>query len=274
MKITYYGTSASEAWPALFCGCRACGLARKLGGKNIRSRSQALVDTSLLLDFPPDTGYHVQHLGLNLRPVRTVLITHSHHDHFFPYDLGMRMPGFAEGLGEYRLLVYGNETTEAKFREASKLYQGIGEFVEFRKIQPFETFFTEDRYEVTSLLADHNQPEKSLMYLIKKEGRQLLYAHDTGIFPECTWEFLEGTHLDFVSLDCTALSRDWRQGHMGFKAVDEVRDRLRQMGCVGRDTLVALNHFAHFGDFTHEKICEMENPKGYEVAYDGCSFEF
>ena len=141
MKITYYGTSASEAWPALFCGCRACGLARKLGGKNIRSRSQALVDTSLLLDFPPDTGYHVQHLDLNLGPVRTVLITHSHHDHFFPYDLGMRMPGFAEGLGDYRLLVYGNETTEAKFREASKLYQGIGEFVEFRKIQPFETFF-------------------------------------------------------------------------------------------------------------------------------------
>lgn len=113
-----------------------------------------------------------------------------------------------------------------------------------------------------------------LMYLIKKEGHHLLYAHDTGIFPECTWKFLEGTHLDFVSLDCTALSRDWRQGHMGFQAVDEVRDRLRNMKCIKEHTLVVLNHFAHFGDFTHEKICEMENPKGYEVAYDGCSFEF
>lgn len=274
MKITYYGTSASEAWPALFCGCQACMMARKLGGRNIRSRSQALIDTSLLLDFPPDTSYHVQHLNLNLGLVRTVLITHSHHDHFFPYDLGMRMPGFAERLRDWKLLVYGNETTEAKFQEASGLYQGIEKFVEFKKIQPFETFFTEDGYKVTSLLADHNQPEKSLMYLVKKGGHQLLYAHDTGIFPESTWKFLEGTYLDFVSLDCTALSRDWRQGHMGFEAVDQVRDRLREMKCVGEDTLVVLNHFAHFGDFTHDKICEIENPKGYEVAYDGCSFEF
>ena len=115
--------------------------------------------------------------------------------------------------------------------------------------------------------------EKSLIYLIKKEEKQILYAHDTGIFPECTWKFLEGIRLDFVSLDCTALSRDWRQGHMGFEAVDEVRDRLKAAGCVGRNTRLVLNHFAHFGDFTHEKICETENPKGYEVAYDGCIFE-
>ncbi|MCI8517948.1 MAG: hypothetical protein HFG75_13950 [Hungatella sp.] len=272
MKITYYGTSASEAWPALFCSCQACLLAKKLGGKNIRSRSQALIDTSLLIDFPPDTGYHVQHLDLKLQQVRTLLITHSHHDHFFPYDIGMRMPGFAEGIGERRLLVYGNETTQAKFQEAVRLYRGIERFVEFRRLEPFETFFTEDGYEVTSLLADHNQLEKSLMYLVKRDAGQILYAHDTGIFPECTWKFLEGSRLDLVSLDCTALSRDWRQGHMGFGAVDEVRDRLREMGCIGEGTRLVLNHFAHFGDFTHEKICEMENPKGYEVAYDGCVF--
>ena len=58
MKITYYGTSASEAWPALFCECEACRLARKYGGKNVRSRSQTLIDDTLLLDFPPDTNYH------------------------------------------------------------------------------------------------------------------------------------------------------------------------------------------------------------------------
>lgn len=274
MKITYYGTSASEAWPALFCSCQACRLARKLGGKNIRSRSQALVDTSLLIDFPPDTSYHVQHLNLDLQPVRTLLLTHSHHDHFFPYDIGMRMPGFAEGVEDSRLLVYGNETTQGKFLEAAKMYPGIDQFVEFRKIQPFQSFPTEDGYEVTSLLADHNQPEKSLMYLIRKDEKQMLYAHDTGIFPESTWKFLEGVRLDFVSMDCTALSRDWKQGHMGFAAVDQTRDRLGEMGCLGPDTLVVLSHFAHFADFTHDKICEMENPKGYQVAYDGCFFTF
>lgn len=273
MKITYYGTSASEAWPALFCSCQACLQAKRLGGKNIRSRSQALIDTTLLIDFPPDTSYHVQHLHLNLQQVRTLLITHSHHDHFFPYDMGMRMSAFAEGTMDHKLLAYGNETTEKKYLESVTLYEGIGQFVEFRRIAPFETIVTEDGYQVTALLADHNQPEQSLMYLIKKGGRLMLYAHDTGIFPECTWEYLEGTRLDLVSLDCTALSRDWRQGHMGFQAVDQVGRRLKEMGCVRPDTKMVLSHFAHFGDFTHDKICEIENPKGYEIAYDGCFFE-
>ena len=112
-----------------------------------------------------------------------------------------------------------------------------------------------------------------MMYLIQREGKQILYAHDTGIFPESTWKFLEGKHLDLVSLDCTGLSRDWRKGHMGFQAVDEVRDRLKRIGCIDENTKLVLNHLAHHGDFTHEKICALENPKGYEVAYDGCFFE-
>lgn len=274
MKITYYGTSASEAWPALFCNCQACSLARKYGGKNIRTRSQTLIDTTLLIDFPPDTNYHAQILHLNLQTVRTLLITHSHHDHFFPYDICMRSSDFASGTSGSRLSVYGNETTEKEFRQAALICDNIGQFVTFRRLEPFEHVFTEDGYEVTALLADHNQPEKSLMYLISREGRTLFYAHDTGIFPECTWRFLEGKKVDFVSLDCTALSRNWQRGHMGFEAVDTVKERLTEMGCIGPETILTLNHFAHLGNFTHDRICEIENPKGYQVAYDGCFYEF
>ena len=264
MKITYYGTSASEAWPALFCDCRACELARKYGGKNIRSRSQALVDDSILLDFPPDTNYHAQVLGL----------THSHHDHFFPYDICMRNKAYAEGLGEEKLLVCGDEVIQRRLLEAAKICGDFGAYITFHLMQPFETIETADGYTVTSLLADHNQPEKSLLYLIEKDGKALFYAHDTGIFPEETWKFIEGRKFDYVSLDCTALSRDWRQGHMGFQAVDEVCERLRSMHCIDEHTILTLNHLAHFADFTHEKICGLENPKGYQVAYDGCFFEF
>lgn len=273
MKITYYGTSASEAWPALFCNCMACELARLYGGKNIRTRSQSLIDESLLIDFSPDTNYHVQMMGLNLRKVKTLLLTHSHHDHFFPYDIFMRNPGFAEGLNESKMHVYGNETIKERLSEALEIIGGKGERVEFHLLQPFDMFRTEDGYLVTALLADHNQPEKSLMYTIEREGKQILYAHDTGYFPECTWEFIEGRKFDLVSLDCTALSRDWRTGHMGFASVDEVKERLKKMDCITDKTILVLNHLAHYGEFTHEKICEIENPKGYEVAYDGCSFE-
>ncbi len=274
MQITYYGTSASEAWPALFCSCRACELARKYGGKNIRTRCQALVDTSLLIDFPPDTNYHAQQYHLNLQAVKTLLITHSHHDHFFPQDICMRTSNFAEGTEGSKLFVYGNDTIEKGFREAASIHSNIDDFIVFHRLEPFDTIRTEEGYEVTALLADHNQPEKSFLYIIKKDNKQMLYAHDTGIFPECTWDRLEGKRFDFVSLDCTALSRDWRRGHMGFAAVDEVRDRMEEMGCIDSKTIIALSHFAHWADFTHDKICEEENPKGYQVAYDGCRYEF
>lgn len=81
MKIKYLGTGAFEGMPALFCGCEVCKRARAAGGKNIRSRSQALVNDELLLDFNADTCMHFQRYGLDLGKVRACLITHSHCDH-------------------------------------------------------------------------------------------------------------------------------------------------------------------------------------------------
>lgn len=274
MRITYYGTAASEAWPALFCGCRACELARKYKGKNIRTRSQALIDKSLLIDFPPDTNYHAQYLGLKLAAVKSLLITHSHHDHFFPYDICMRNPNYAEKLGQESLHVYGNKVIGERFKKASAICQDTEKYVTFHEMTPFETIHTADGYTVTSLLADHNQPEEALMYMIEKAGKRLLYAHDTGIFPESTWDYIKGMYFDLISLDCTALSRNWRKGHMGFDAVDEVKRRMVMMGCASRDSVFILSHLAHFNDFTHDKICELEEPKGYTVAYDGYFRDF
>ena len=51
MRLTYLGTAAAEGFPAIFCNCEYCNEARRLGGKNIRTRSQALVNDDLLIDF-------------------------------------------------------------------------------------------------------------------------------------------------------------------------------------------------------------------------------
>ena len=59
MKIKFLGTAAAEAMPAPFCVCENCKRAMKLGGRNIRTRSQALVDDALLIDFPCDTYFHM-----------------------------------------------------------------------------------------------------------------------------------------------------------------------------------------------------------------------
>ena len=73
----------------MFCTCEACKRARALGGKNIRTRSQAIVDNTVLIDLPPDTYLHVLREGMTIDAVESVLITHSHQDHFYPMELLM-----------------------------------------------------------------------------------------------------------------------------------------------------------------------------------------
>ena len=78
MKLTYYGTGAGAGIPEIFCDCRVCRYAREKGGKEIRSRSQAVIDGVLSLDYPVDTFLHTAFYGLDMRKVKNVLITHGH----------------------------------------------------------------------------------------------------------------------------------------------------------------------------------------------------
>ena len=83
MKIQFLGTAAYDVIPSLFCKCDTCMRARKLRGRNIRSRSQALVNDDLLLDFNPDTVMHFQRFEIDPNKITTCLITHSHEDHLY-----------------------------------------------------------------------------------------------------------------------------------------------------------------------------------------------
>ena len=63
MRIRYLGTAAAEGFPAVFCNCAACKMARELG--ELRTRSQALIDETLLVDLPPETYYHTVRFGID-----------------------------------------------------------------------------------------------------------------------------------------------------------------------------------------------------------------
>jgi glyoxylase-like metal-dependent hydrolase (beta-lactamase superfamily II) len=81
MNITFLGTAAAEGFPAVFCNCGYCREARRLGGKNIRTRSQTLINDDLLIDLPADTYSHFLYNGICGDTIRNLLITHSHADH-------------------------------------------------------------------------------------------------------------------------------------------------------------------------------------------------
>lgn len=279
MKLTYFGTAAAEGWPALFCRCEACAAARKLGGKNIRTRSQSLVNDDLLIDFPADTYDHMLHGGLNLDAVRYLLVTHAHEDHFYPEDLANRQEPYASPRAPHVLEAYGNDAVCAAYhRVASIGYNAaLPDVVSMTEVQPYEAYII-GRYTVYPMLADHNQVEKCLIYVIKENdtGKTLLYAHDTGYLVDSVWDFIteKGFVFDLVSLDCTHGKEPARRNHMGLQTDAEIKERLIREGHATESTVFVVNHFSHNCNYlTHEEIEQDAKQYGMLVSYDTMSVE-
>lgn len=263
MYITYLGTAAAEGVPAIFCDCEHCRYARAAGGKEIRMRSGALIDGKLKLDFGPDAYAQSLRFGLSYVPVEHVLITHSHSDHFVPLDLQRICPPNAHRKAP--LTVYGN----ARIGEglAPHLKEGL---LSFKQLRPFETYEI-DGYKVTPLQAVHalNSGEEPLFYLIEKNGRSLLYGHDTDFFTDADFDFLKDRRINLISMDCTnGVLTDIRYiGHMGINKNIALREKLLSIGAADENTTFIANHFSHNGLVSHAEM-EKRLP-GFLVSYDG-----
>ncbi len=279
MKITYYGTAAAEGVPALFCECETCKAAKRNGGKDIRTRSQALIDDGLLIDFPADTYMHMLYGGLPLTKIAHCLITHAHSDHLYIDDFSMRGRGFAPvtAEGAETLHVYGSEMVKRAM--AGELYCRFSQEkrVEFHQLSAFETYKI-NGYAVIPLHANHDIYAAPFIYIIAKDGKTLLYGNDTGIFPDATWKYLEksGIKFDYVSLDCTSgIAPMNYDSHMNLERNLIVRDRFYALGLADDGTIFCSNHFSHNGghilydDFTAEA-----SKHGFLMSYDGMSYEF
>ena len=53
--IQLLGSAAAEAIPAIFCDCRICREAWRLGGKDVRMRTAYKLNDHVRVDFGPDT---------------------------------------------------------------------------------------------------------------------------------------------------------------------------------------------------------------------------
>lgn len=271
MNIKFLGTAAAEGWPALFCECEYCVKARENGGKNIRTRSSCIIDEKYMVDFPPDTYMHVLNNKLNLNKVEHLIITHSHEDHFYPEDIHMRKEPYAHIYSNKLLRVYGNSNVKKRFIDTD-VEKDQNNRIVFNEIYPYKEYQMGEAI-VVPLLADHKPDEKCFIYLIKLNGRTLLYGNDSGYFPEKTWEFLKSIHIDVSILDCTDGPGKCVNYHMGFPAVLTVKKRLIEQGCKNQDTKFIITHFSHNGKYLHEELVNMASPHGFIVAYDGMEIQ-
>ena len=282
MKLTYLGTAAAEAVPGLFCECSFCQKARKAGGKEWRRRSGAIVNDDLMIDFSPDVYTGTRSLGICLSKLKYVIFTHSHSDHFTPYELEFRTaPVYAVLPAEKeKLHIYGNKKIEEKMTGIYGTDMSRCGF-DFTFVPPYQPF-TAGEYTITPISVIHCPPEDAYIYLIEHKGVKLLYANDTGIFTDAAFDYLKGIKLDIVSLDCTLGHSKYYTGHMGFAANLKVKEILTENGCVKDDTVFISHHFSHNGlradepgdvDWTYENFMKMAEPHGFIMSYDGLVVE-
>lgn len=275
MRIKYLGTAAAEGWPGVFCRCDACERARREGGRNLRTRSQAVIDGELLVDLPPDTYWHTQKDGLDLPTISEMLVTHSHDDHFYPRELTYRMQPYAYGLPG-KLNLYGNETAQAAFLRDCPPPSNPDDLpyaAYYHPVEPFAPFMA-GGYLITALLANHDKEERCYNYIIERDGKRLLYANDTGLYPRETWDYLSGRRFDLASMDCTTGSEKDGGYHMGIEDNIEMAGRLEALGCVDAQTILVATHFSHNGRLLYNELVERMAPHRFLVAYDGFEVEF
>ena len=275
MKLKYLGTAAAEGYPAMFCNCENCQKAIARGGKNVRSRSQAIIDDTLLIDYPCDTYYHAMLNGINLHDIRYCLITHVHRDHLYPVDLIYFKPGFSHPDNDFMLNMYGSEDVEKTL--AAVLPETVKKHLTVNVVKPYKPFKV-GNYTVTALKAYHGT-DNPYIYVISDRDRTILYAHDTDIPRDEDFEYMKanGMHFDLVTMDCTegAYEDLSYHGHMCLGRNVACKERLLSEGLIDENTVVVLNHFSHNGKYSnYDEFEPIAKAQGFETSFDGMEITF
>lgn len=273
MKFKYLGTAAYEGIPALFCECDICRAAREIRGRELRTRSQAILDGELLLDFPADTLCHFLKYGIGWRDIKWCLITHSHSDHLYPEDIESAGKGYCGVLSQ----PVNFFSARAGFEKIEEILRrpGMEGRAELEEVFPGKEFSAGD-YRVLPLWANHDSASSPVVYAVERRGKRILYAHDTGVLSEQTCKALEsGGRFDFVSLDCTGgFLKGMTEGHLCLGTAREMFGRLTCAGLIDSDTVRAVSHFSHNGGALHCALCREAEKDGIIVAYDGLEIDF
>ncbi len=275
MKLKYLGTAAAEGIPALFCNCKICQNALKKRGKEIKTRSQAILDDRILIDFPPDTYMHMLYENIDLKRIRTLIITHSHFDHLNEKDFWCRNEGIANQISEEPLHIYATSSAVQRIQQVIVTDMQGSNRIATHEITPFVPFEAEG-YRFIPLKANHDPNADPVIYIIEKGEKTMLYANDTGVFPPETVAYLNqyDRRFDLISLDCTGMLQHYRNGHMSLDTDVEMYEMLKTAGRCDADTIVYLNHFSHNGYATHEELVAAAKNYDFHVSYDGCEVDF
>ncbi len=277
MKLTFLGTAAAEGVPAVFCNCDTCRRAKERGGKDIRTRSQILIDGDTLFDFPMDTYMHMLRYKLDLSAVKRVLITHAHMDHCYPQEFIMRGGPFAHDLTEKEVEIICNGTVAEMFLAdtAREIRPDVAETIKVTVVKPYDVINRGDMT-IIPLPAKHTAGEECLVYYVERGGAGALFLNDTGVLDADVYRGLRdtGAMLDVAAFDCTyGAIRHGPGRHMGLYDVADQIEIMEGVGLFKSGAKKIATHFSHNTDLDYAGMCSAALPYGITVAYDGMTVE-
>lgn len=266
LEFLFLGTAAAEGYPGAFCECASCKRARREGGRSLRKRSSAIVNGDLLIDIPPDLYWSSISHGVRLTPLRSLLVTHSHEDHFCPQLLEYRGRGFSFTRLPM-LTLFGDGAIMPLVEGAFAVGRAR---LRLRPISPYRKYVAKG-YRIVPIPANHETDIKGeipLNYIIQRGGRTILYASDTGPYPPKVLDFLLKWRFDAIIAECT-MGHKFTEHHMNYESVLGFRQWADGAGVLNRGARFIATHFAHDGCGTYTETKYILQPHGIEVAYDG-----
>jgi phosphoribosyl 1,2-cyclic phosphate phosphodiesterase len=211
MKLKFLGTSAGEQYPGIWCECANCSKARDLGGKNIRRNSCLCIDDEILLDLPYEIASQSREFNVKLTAINSLLLTHSHKDHFHPYILLWRQRDERASLDvqkyglEFSVLpemnVFGNAEVCRLIKE--ELGGDLDKyFLILYEARPFEEFKIGNK-KVMPVPANHStgKDECPLNYIVSDGDATFFYGLDSGWFLPESYEVIKKYKYDAVVVE-------------------------------------------------------------------------
>lgn len=267
MNVRLLGTGAADGIPGLFADNRVSRYARDHGGKDVRTRTSALIDDHILLDMGPDVWPQLQRENISGRDLTALFFTHGHDDHFAVNEIQYALFPFVPDQF-LSFTIYANPQVSRRIRERYPEWP-----IELHEVLPYQTFPFMD-YTVTTVEANHKEDEQALNYIFERGGRTFLYATDTGIWPEATFKFMKTQRVDVCVIECTdGFHKTPYFGHLDIAQCVQMVRWMRQYEVLRPDARVITTHHSHEGDATHNELIEALAPYGITPGFDGLQFD-
>ncbi len=282
-KLKILGTAASEGIPALFCRCELCREAKRLGGKNIRTRTSAIIGEKFKIDFPPDSLHHVQKYGLDMGRLEYLVISHCHSDHFDVEDLEYYRKTMAHLDRSVPLKIFLSKDCHEHLINTVECFRTMEDMnpAELIIIEPYKRYETDMLY-FTPVITAHSPDMQCFNYFIEmKQGKNIFYGMDAKAYPPETLEFLKSCRIDVCICDATHLYEPCSV-HMYYPDIVNFHAYLKDNGILGKDYRFVVNHFSHNGNngqeggnlmMLHENLERIYGEMGFTVAFDGLELE-